>query len=160
MTILLVEDEISKCRSIANYLHDILQEVKISEAHSITSAIIHIRQHSYDYLLLDMSLPLFDNTDLSHSDTNEFDTFGGTAVLDEIDRLRLPCKVILITAFDTLGEGTSQISLSEVTINLKEDYPDNFIGSVFYNVSLLTWKQELSRLLAKEGQKDNENSNY
>ena len=157
MTILLVEDEIRKEASITNYLQDILQNSTISIAKSVTSAIICVRQHKYDFIILDMSLPLFDSTDLSHSDNNEFDTFGGNAVLDEIDRLQLPCKVVLITAFDTLGDGENQISLSEVTIKLKEDYPDNYVGSVFYNVSSLTWKQELNRLLSKEGKKDNEN---
>jgi len=151
MTVLLVEDEVSKCRRISEYLNESFPSINISVARSITSAIINIRHNTYDYLLLDMSLPLFDNTDLTHLDANEFDTFGGMAVLDEIDRLQLSCKVILITAFDTLGEGSNLISLPEITIKLEEDYPSNFVGSVFYNMSSLTWKQQLSKLLREEG---------
>ena len=151
MTILLVEDEVSKCRRISEYLNESFQNLSISVAQSITSAIIKIRQNSFDFLLLDMSLPLFDNADLVHSDSNEFDAFGGIAVLDEIDRLQLSCKVILITAFDTLGEGSTLIRLPEITIKLDKDYPDNYVGSVFYNMSSLSWKQQLSKLLKREG---------
>ena len=151
MTVLLVEDEICKCRNIRDYLNEAWSSATVSVANSITTAIIDIRRNSFDYLLLDMSLPLFDNTDLAHSDMNEFDTFGGIAVLDEIDRLQLSCKVILITAFDTLGEGSNLIKLPEITTKLEEDYPNIFIGSVFYNVSSLAWKQQLSKLLSKEG---------
>lgn len=151
MTVLLVEDEVSKCRRISEYLNESFQNLSISVAQSITSAIIKIRQNSFDFLLLDMSLPLFDNADLVHSDSNEFDAFGGIAVLDEIDRLQLSCKVILITAFDTLGEGSTLIRLPEITIKLDKDYPDNFVGSVFYNMSSLSWKQQLNKLLKREG---------
>lgn len=151
MTVLLVEDEVSKCRRISEYLNESFPNLIISVAQSVTSAIIEVRQNSYDYLLLDMSLPLFDNTDLIHSDSNEFDAFGGIAVLDEIDRLQLSCKVILITAFDTLGEGSTLIRLPEITIKLDKDYPDNFVGSVYYNMSSLSWKQQLSKLLTREG---------
>ncbi len=151
MKVLLVEDEVSKCRKICEYLQETYPEFTISVTNSITSAIISLRHNNYDFLLLDMSLPLFDNTDLNYSDSNEFDTFGGMAVLEEIDRLQLSSKVILITAFDTLGEGSNLIKLPEINVSLKADYPNNYLGSVFYNVSSLAWKQKLRILLTKEG---------
>lgn len=159
MIVLLVEDEISKERSIINYLREIVKGIVIHISRSVTSAIIELRHYDFDYVLLDMSLPLFDNADLSYSDSNEFDAFGGTAILDEIDRRQLSSKVIVITAFDTLGEGADLISLSQVTIDLKQDYPDNFVGSIYYNASSLAWKYELSGFFTRGEMIKNEDTN-
>lgn len=160
MNILLVEDEVSKERNIVSFLHSRFErEVCISVAHSINTAKLELKHREFDLVLLDMTLPLFDNTDLQNSDTNEFDTFGGTAVLDEIDRRQLECKVVVITAFDTLGEGLSKMSLEQITTDMMGEYPFNFIGSVYYNISSLNWKQNLEKLITEKGEKKSENTN-
>lgn len=160
MNFLLVEDEISKERNIVSFLQSHFgSAITISVARSINTAKVELKNKSFDYVLLDMTLPLFDNTDLLNSDSNEFDTFGGIAVLDEIDRRLLNSRVIVITAFDTLGQGHSQLSLGQITVDLKEEYPDNFIGSVYYNISSLTWKQNLERLITEDIEKHNESAN-
>lgn len=147
MEILLVEDELSKEKNIITFLNELTPVSKVVVKHSITSTKIELRNKSYEYILLDMSLPLFDNDDISYMEDNEFEAFGGIAVLDEIDRLNLPCKVIVITAFDILGEGNDRIDLPQIRKNLAADYPEQFVGAVYYNSSSLEWKTDLARFL-------------
>lgn len=150
MTILLIEDEISKEQNILQFLHLEYPAASVTVKRSITSGIIELRVRKFDFILLDMSLPLYDNDDIKYADDNEFETFGGKYVLDELDRRDLKSKIIVITAFDILGEGASQIALPQVDSQLMKDYPNNFIGSIFYNASSVEWKGSLKELLAKE----------
>lgn len=150
MTILLIEDEISKEQNILQFFRTEYPAANVTVKRSITSGIIELRTKEYDFVLLDMSLPLYDNDDVKYADDNEFETFGGNFVLDELDRRELKTKTIVITAFDILGEGINQIALSQVDSQLRIDYPNNFIGSVFYNASSVEWKGSLKGFLAKE----------
>ena len=148
MKILLIEDEISKEQSILQFLHMEYPATSVTVKRSITSGIIELRTREFDFVLLDMSLPLYDNDDVKYADDNEFETFGGNCVLDELDRRELKCKTIVITAFDILGEGINQIALPQVDSQLMEDYPNNYIVSVFYNASSVEWKINLKKLIS------------
>ncbi len=150
MTILLIEDEVSKEQNILHFLETECPMADVTVRRSITSGIIELRKQDFDFVLLDMSLPLYDNDDIEYADDNEFETFGGNFVLDELDRRELKSQTIVITAFDILGEGSKQIGLSQVNSNLKERYPNNFVGSVFYNASSLEWKRILKELLLRK----------
>lgn len=154
MSILLIEDEPSKEKNVVAFLGELLPDIKVVIKHSITSGKIEIRKNTYDHILLDMSLPLFDNDDMNYMDENEFETFGGISVLDEIDRLDKICKVIVITAFDILGEGNDKIDLPQINKRLKHEYPQIFVGTVFYNTSSLEWKDDMSHLLLNNANKE------
>lgn len=147
MRILLIEDEITKEQDILRFLHELNAGFIVDIRHSITSGIAEIRETQYDYILLDMSLPVYDNDDVHYLDDNEFEAFGGNYVLDELDRIEYAVKVVVITAFDILGEGKSRIELSQVERGLYEDYPDVFLGTVFYDASSVDWKQRLRKFL-------------
>lgn len=146
MKILLIEDEIAKEKDILKHLKDI-QFDNVVVKHSITSGIAEIRENVFDYILLDMSLPIFDTDDAAHFDDNEFETFGGNFVLEELDRIDYQAKVIVITAFDILGEGSSRIELNQVEQGLLEDYPDIFMGTIFYDASSVEWKNQINEFM-------------
>ena len=151
MKILLIEDEIGKERRIVSHLKETFQAVEIVTKHSIMSSELEMQKQSYDFVLLDMSLPLFDNddTDMRRNENNEFDTFGGLTILDEMDRRNLSSKVIVITAFDILGEGRNQIDLQSIDAQMRIDYEGMVIGTIFYNSSSLQWREELTTLISK-----------
>lgn len=147
MRILLIEDEITKEQDILKFLDELDTEVTVEVKHSITSGIAEIREKQFDYILLDMSLPIYDNDDIQYLEHNEFETFGGNYVLDELDRIEYDVRVIVITAFDILGEGKKRIELTQVEKGLYEDYPDVFLGTVFYDASSVEWKEKLRAYL-------------
>lgn len=147
MRILLIEDELTKEQDIVNFLSETNSVESIMVRRSITSGVIEIRENQYDVILLDMSLPIYDNEDVKYMENNEFETFGGNFVLDELDRIDYRAKVIVITAFDKLGEGQRQIGLSQVEEGLLKDFPDIFAGTVFYDASSIEWKKKLKEFL-------------
>lgn len=148
MKILLIEDEITKEQDVLDFLREWNLTSDVTVKHSITSGIAEIRERQYDYILLDMSLPIYDNDDVAYLEDNEFETFGGNYVLDELDRIEYTVNVIVITAFDILGEGSKQIELTQVEKGLREDYPDIFKGAVFYDASSVEWKEKLKEYLS------------
>lgn len=148
MRVLLIEDEITKEQDIFKFLHELNADAVVEVKHSITSGIAEIREKKYDYILLDMSLPIYDNDDVQYLEDNEFETFGGNYVLDELDRIEYSTKVVVITAFDILGEGKNRIELTQVEKRLHEDYPDVFFGTVYYDASSVEWKKRLREYLA------------
>lgn len=150
MRILIVEDEPSKERKIKEFLSSQFC-VELDVVRSVISAKLRLKERKdYDFILLDMTLPLYDNDDLDYIDNNEFEAFGGECILDEIERLCIPTKVIIITAFDVLGDGAQHIDLEALSNRIKQEFPELFIGSIFYNATSTRWKDELKALLKKE----------
>lgn len=150
MRILIVEDEPNKERKIKEFLSSLFP-VELDVVRSVISAKLKLKEKKgYDYILLDMTLPLYDNDDLDYIEDNEFEPFGGECILDEIERLCIQTKVVIITAFDVLGDGAEHIDLETLSDRIKQEFPELFIGSVFYNATSTRWKEELKELLNKE----------
>lgn len=151
MNILYIEDEIAKAKQVVDYVKSISENIKIVEKRSYTSGVLEIRSHPYDCLLLDMSLPLYDIGNLENSDQNEFETFAGLDILEEIIRINIKVKVIVITAFDILGENDDRINLEQLDDKMRSEYSDVYLGSIHYNISSLEWRKQLSAYLTSIG---------
>lgn len=145
MNILYVEDEEEKAREVVTYLSE---KNKVILKKSYSSGVSAIYESSYDLILLDMSLPLYDYGS-EDEDENEFDTFAGIDIIDELVRLDRKEKVAIITAFDILGEDDSRIDVHQLDERLKLEYNKNYIGTIYYDVSSLEWRRELQEIIKK-----------
>ena len=56
-------------------------------------------------------------------------------------------KTIIITQFDTFGEGKNLITIKELREQLKRDFSENFEEIIYYNSSLTTWRDKLIKIL-------------
>ena len=149
MRVLIVEDEPTKEKKIVEFLYSQFP-VDLDIVRSVISAKLKLKERvSYDFILLDMTLPLYDNDDLDYVDDNEFEPFGGERILDEMERLGIITKVIVLTAFDVLGDGAQHIDLRTLSNRMKDEFPQLFLGSVFYNATSTQWKEELKELIKK-----------
>lgn len=149
MTILIIEDEISKERRIVNFLEESFPIERLEVKHSVMSGEDALQDQQFDFVLLDMSLPLYDHDDnnMQHKENNEFDTFGGLVVLDEMDRCSSQSKVIVVTAFDILGEGQHRIDLHSLNAQMKKDYGEMVLDTVFYDSSSVKWREEIRTII-------------
>lgn len=143
MNILYVEDEEEKAKEIVTYL---CEKNNVDLKRSYSSGVSAIYDKIYDLILLDMSLPLYDYG-LEDEDENEFDTFAGIDIIEELVRLERTEKVAIITAFDILGENDKKIDIYQLDQRLRNEYATNYIGTIFYNVSSLEWKRELQEII-------------
>lgn len=148
MNILFIEDELSKQRYVLKFLKEKHIE-NITTVNSVMSGMIKLKQEKYDYLLLDMSLPLYDFNG-EDEDNNEFDAFGGLEILNEVQRRGMVVKVVVITAFDIIEDSTRRLDLEQLDIQMKDNYPSNYLGCIHYDLSSLEWKMELSNLILGE----------
>lgn len=144
MKVLMIEDDISKEENIKSVLHANFPDISLQVEHSIMSGKVSIKNGNADIILLDMSLPLYDYEDLERGiEEHIFTPFGGMDILDEIDRLSKKCKVIVITAYEVLGDDNNKKDLPTLDRELKRDYPDIVVDSVFYNISSNDWKTKI-----------------
>ncbi len=144
MRILLIEDENDKMENINEYVKHEFKSAQVDLSKSYTTALKNIYRNEYDVVLLDMSLPFTEKGE-ENFENNEFETFGGINILDELKRLNYHTNVIVITAFDVLGENDDIVKLSQLNEEMKEDYNKIYVGCILYNSSSIEWKQELKR---------------
>ena len=145
MNILYVEDEEEKAREVVTYLSE---KNSVALRKSYSSGVSAIYDNTYDLILLDMSLPLYDYGS-EDDDENEFDTFAGIDIIEEIIRLERREKVAIITAFDILGEDENRIDVYQLDKRLRQEYAENYIGTIYYDVSSLEWRRELQEIIEK-----------
>ncbi len=148
MEILYVEDEKNKARQVIQVIKEGIPSANILLKNSYNSALVEINKKDIDLILLDMSLPLYDISDsMEYEEDNDFETFAGIDLLEELVRIDSEKKVIIITAFDVLGEDDNKINLSQLDLKMKKNYENNYGGIVYYNASSLEWCHKLIELI-------------
>jgi CheY-like chemotaxis protein len=147
MNVLLVEDDKNKEEKIYSCINN--EKIYIKIVRSYNAALIELsnKKSFYDYIILDMSLPMYDNDNVDYSDENEFDPFAGRGILEEIDRMEIDTHVIVVTAFDILGDSSKQIELKQLDKLMKEEYPNIYIGAIHYDISSTVWKKQIIEFL-------------
>ncbi|QNL91068.1 response regulator [Lactococcus lactis] len=139
VNVLFVEDEVNKSREIREFLKETFKNIVLYEEKSFQGAINKIREVKFSFILLDMSLPLSD-------DGSDFETFAGIDILEELVRLEVKSKVIVITAFDILADKNTNTSvmLNDLDKEMMRDYKEIYLGAIHYNIASVSWKEQLS----------------
>lgn len=145
LRILYVEDEEEKAKEVMSYL-GITHEIILTKSYS--SCIGTVYEDRFDLILLDMSLPLYDY-DSEDNEENEFDTFAGIDIINELTRLERGEKVIVITAYDYLGEDDNRVDIHQLNSRMSNEYPDMYLGIIHYDASSLEWKRQLQEIIDK-----------
>lgn len=141
---LIIEDDENKLKQIKDFLQSKFPTLDLITKRSYQSGLKEIVRGHFDLIVLDMSMPTFDVT--PDSSGGRFRTYAGKDIMEEMIRLNILSKVIIVTQFDIFGEGESYITLSEMSMQLKESYPSIYLGTVYYNASEANWKQDLEKL--------------
>ena len=150
MHILYIEDEEEKARDVSTFL---AEKNTVILRKSYSAGVSAIYDEVFDFILLDMSLPLYDYG-CEDEDENEFDTFAGVDIIEELVRLNRAEKVVIITAFDILGEDDNKVDITQLDFKLKANYEKNYLGIIYYDASSLEWRRELQEILKKHENTD------
>lgn len=145
MNILLIEDNEYKSARIQEVIYSSLTFVNITSARSIHESLKKIREQVPDVVLLDMSLPTFNNT--VHDSGFQHSSYAGRDVLEYLDNFEIEVPVIVITAFTTFGSDENALSLEELNTRFIADFPDHYIGAVWYSSLEHNWKESLLTLI-------------
>ena len=149
MKILIIEDDSNKSHQIIDFLKSTNSELEFSHKLSYQSGLRELLFGHYQLVLLDMSLPTYDIS--GHESGGRFRPFAGRELLYEITRKSKLTKVIVVTQFESFGEGDGTITNHELDEQLHKEFGGMYGGMVYYNASVATWKDTLSELIKSVG---------
>jgi CheY-like chemotaxis protein len=145
LTVLIVEDSEPKLNSIQAVLERELPMVVIRKALSVRSAIDDVLSFMPDLIIADMSLPTYDIE--IHERGGSPRPFGGIEVFETLERYEIKVPVLVVTSYPTITEGNQSIGLTELSKRLQADFPECFIGTVFFDSAYSNWEREMTAFL-------------
>ena len=141
--ILIIEDEPRKLDQLKTFLSKEFSNVEIEDKRSYNSALREIIEHysAYDLFLLDMSMSTYDVSLEELGGVPE--PLAGENILDAMFLNDIPTKVVVVTMYESfVGK-----KLIEFDSELKENYPDNYLGFVFFSHKNTDWKLDLKEYI-------------
>ncbi|MDR2919915.1 MAG: response regulator [Tannerella sp.] len=144
MKILFIEDHPLKQSQINKYVSGKFLNCEIETKNSYISGLKElIKNHNtYDVLFLDISMP---NYDISSEDSGgDWMPLAGKNILKEMYLRDIPTKAIVITMHGSFDDGTK---ITELDADFQKEFPDNYIGYVYYSQINEDWKEKLYQLL-------------
>jgi CheY-like chemotaxis protein len=142
----IVEDNIFKATSISDFLNGEFGETFCTSVYgSFQSALRAVEVSVPDLIVLDMTLPTFDRK--PNSREGRIRPIGGYDLMHKMKHRSLMAAVIVVTQLEQFGEGEEEVSFSEITTRCEREFPDIFLGSVYYDQGGLNWQGELASLV-------------
>lgn len=147
MKILFIEDHPRKKEQVVEFLNEILDNPHIEVKESYNSALRELisNKDRYNILLLDMSMPNYDIT--SEDDGGDWLPFAGKLILKNMFLRQIATKAIVVTMHGMFDDGTK---LDDLDSELKDEFPDNYIGYIHYSQINTDWKNQLEALLKSQ----------
>lgn len=145
MRILCMEDQEDKYRHIEAVLRQ-EKMIEIIWEKNCQEGLMRLRNNNFDFLLLDMSMPL---CDVDYKKEN-YDSFAGQSVLEEIKRKNYNIKVIIITGFSDFERENRIITFNELEEEIKHKYKKYYLGHIKYDSTSVEWQRNLIKILLGE----------
>lgn len=145
MRILLVEDDEIKRRRIVELVTSAVPTAEIREARSRQSGMRALSDGTWALVILDMSMPVYDIA--GDEDGGSTLPYGGRDLLRQMERRKIDAPVVVVTQFDTFGEGSDEMSLDEVNSDLKERHGASYLGAIYYHPAYDSWRDDLRRVV-------------
>jgi len=143
MKILIAEDNNIKEKQIVDFLIDEMKfdESNIQVVDNKDDAIEALSIESFDFFILDMSLPRYkeDDTDIKH--------LAGKDILIHMKHKRLPIPTAILTQHDVFGHHDDQVSLKKLRAELLIRFKKFLSSVIAWESSSNEWKEQLSVLI-------------
>ncbi|ACH66909.1 response regulator receiver protein [Aliivibrio fischeri MJ11] len=139
--ILIVEDNPIKLESILSSISsfNIKTDVVITPA----DAISQLKQISYDFFILDMSLPSYEE------EKNSIGSLSGKQILQTMKHKRISVPTVIITQWDVFGHHDDTVPLDNLKEELLEKFSKNLLDIIFWEKSDESWKEDLKSYLKR-----------
>lgn len=151
-TLLVVEDDEPKQRSIIGFLSEIVRsDVAIVSAESLTSAIA-VLSSSQDvvFVVVDMSIPTFDFVK-DRRGGGQPQGFGGADILRFIQSETEMIKSVVLTQYEEffLRRGENRKDPRGLEEALRSELDERFLGVIHYAGQHGAWRQSLKEILER-----------
>lgn len=146
MKVLIVEDDQNKLKQLVNYIYQDWPDAKVTEKRSYQTGLRELINEKYDLLLLDMTMPTFEVSFRESGGRPR--AFAGKEILSHMEWKKIDVPVIIVTQFESFGEGKNTTSLNELRTQLEGSYRQ-YKGTVYYSAASDKWKQQLGLLIGQ-----------
>lgn len=136
---LVIEDDEIKASKIINFFNEGFQHFELEHRKSYQSGIKRIFEKDYDFILLDMSIPTYDQDMGNFSGKPR--NFGGRDILKEMKRHQKASTVLVVTQYNEFDGGS--ISINQLDEELSQKYPKLYKGYVIYKSGQTDWEKKL-----------------
>lgn len=143
--ILIVEDSKYKKDLISKFLMDFDKTINLTHSASFTSGWNRISTESFDLIIMDMSLPTYDESDKESGGSTR--TFGGRELSRKMLRKRIKTPIIFITQYGAFSSETQSTSISELNKELQKDLKNQEENIIFFDPSSHGWKESLKEVI-------------
>lgn len=147
MKVVIIEDNPLKAQQITDALLEFDSSIEIEQRRSYQSGLRFLLNDRADLIVLDMTMPTYDIT--ANEKGGRHRPYAGRDVLDEMKRKSIKSKVVVVTQFETFGEGLERKSLEVLRGELQNAFPDLYLGTVYYSSKLSGWRIELCNFVKK-----------
>lgn len=144
MKILIIEDDELKHQHLEKFVSSIITNSVFTWRKSYQSGLKEIMANTYDLVLLDMSMHIYEKT--AQESGGSFETYAGRMILNEIDINDIITRVIVVTGYDVYSDGKT---LDTLKLELRNEFGDFYIDTVYFIGSQDKWKTELTKLLTE-----------
>jgi CheY-like chemotaxis protein len=145
MKILIVEDDDNKLRALQALVATEFPDLPLAVARSLISGVDLARTTGPDVVLLDMTLPSYDQS--AFDDGGGMEPFGGVEFLKQMKRFKLSPSVLIVTQFETFGKDASLKTREQLSEELSKQFPDTYKGMLHYHASLQEWASSLKKFI-------------
>ena len=147
MLVLIVEDDKKKAKHLFDHVRRTIPQADIEERSSYRSGLREIVDSLPDIVILDMSMPTFDVSNRDRGGRTR--AYAGRDILEEMQRRKITGKVIVVTQFETFGEGEERKTLDQLKSELADDFRGTYCGAVYYHPAQSNWQEELTVLICR-----------
>lgn len=140
---LLIEDDPIKARKILSFIEDNFSNYNLLHRKSYQSGIKQIFNENFDFILLDMSIPTYDQDHGNFSGKPR--NFGGRDILKEMKRNKKHSQVLVVTQYNEFDSGS--LSIKELDAQLAKKYVDLYKGYIYYKSGQTDWEVNLLKFI-------------
>ncbi|MFA5976436.1 MAG: response regulator [Elusimicrobiota bacterium] len=146
MLVYIVEDSELKARKISEFFEELLPSTfSFLLFASYQSGLRAVENKSPDLLVLDMTLPNFDR--LPNAREGKVRPLGGYDLMRKMKLKGLRTKVAVVTQLESFGDGEEIVSFKDMTERCHSEFPEIFLGSVYFDQAGTGWRDALASLI-------------
>jgi ActR/RegA family two-component response regulator len=139
--VLIVEDNPVKLDSIIDAID--CYSFDINTVVTPADAIADLRENSYDFFILDMSLPSYEE------EKNSIGSLSGKHILQTMKHKRISVPTVIITQWDVFGHHDDTVALETLKGELLKKFSKNLHDVIFWDKSDESWEEKLRNVLGK-----------
>ncbi|ACH65337.1 hypothetical protein VFMJ11_1725 [Aliivibrio fischeri MJ11] len=146
--ILLIEDGEYKSERVMDFLRHEAEIKSVTLRQSYSSAVKELVDGDYDFAVIDMSLPTFDQNSGEISD--DFRAFAGLDIARQIVRRKIDIEFIFLTQYQSLTDDSNSMNIQDIDLLASDKYEGKYQGCIYYEHAGSSWKEHLKKVLTSD----------